>query len=278
MNTDSIMGTRKTERIAGQIPTSYTRGYLNRAKALQQVFENAAAFYETKYHKKFKLQLAVLDSNQWPAKEVPFGYLFYDSGWAMIPADLTYKSFLHLYGIENKQAEFETFLGANNISKKEMIKSVFLVYSLHELGHYFVNDLEQVQVPDMFANEMIATYFSYNYFKSIHSKDLQRLVLFSRFIARNYKAKFHKIEAMDSLYTNMPMQNFKWYHCNIVLLCEDVHKRVGGSFIDYYLYVFAKGKSKKITTEGIIRLLDKNAKGAVKNWTSDLATCKPGTD
>src|SRR5579872_79505 len=103
LNTDSIMKTRKTEHLAGKIPTSYTVGYQSRAKILQNEFESAVTFYEKKYHKKFKLKLAVLDSNQWPAKELPFGFMDYDSGWAMIPANIPYQFFLRLYGIETKQ-------------------------------------------------------------------------------------------------------------------------------------------------------------------------------
>ncbi|MGZ3765148.1 MAG: hypothetical protein ACXVB0_14955 [Mucilaginibacter sp.] len=275
LNTDSIMKTRKAEHIAGKITVSYTRGYRSKARVLQQAFENAAAFYEARYHKKFKLNLAVLDSNQWPAKEVPFGFMFYDSGWALIPAKITYNSFLHIYGLDNKRAEFEAFLKEKHVSASEMISSIYFVYALHELGHYFIESLEQEQVPDMFANEMIATYFSYNYFKSIHSKDLQNLIVFSKFIAENYNAKYHEIGAMDSLYTNMPMPNFKWYHCNIVLLCKAVHQRAGGSFIDYYLALFAKGKPNKFTTSEVVALLDKKAKGTMRKWVFDLAQYKP---
>jgi len=75
LNNDSIMKLRKTKLLTGKIPTSYTLGYEPRAKVLQQAFEHAAVFYEKKYHKKFKLKLAVLDSDQWPTKELPLGVM-----------------------------------------------------------------------------------------------------------------------------------------------------------------------------------------------------------
>jgi len=53
-------------------------------------------------------------------------------------------------------------------------------------------DLEHTPLPDMFANEMIATYFSYNFFKSIEGKDLLNLELFSEFISGNYQPKFRR--------------------------------------------------------------------------------------
>ena len=276
--TDSIMRTRTTGALAGIIPTSYSHGYRSRAKAFQQTFQNAASFYEAKYHKKFKLKLAVLDSTQWPAKEVPFGYMFYDRGWAMIPARVPYQFFLHLYGIEARKAEFEAFLRKNKLTPNEIISSVYLVYSLHELGHYFIEDQQQEQVPDMFANEMIATYFSYNYFRSINSKDLKNLILFSKFIRQNYNARYHKIGDMDRLYTDMPIQNFKWYHCNIVLLCGDIYNKKGGSFIGGYLSLFAKGTPNKYSTAEVVTLLDKQTDGAVQKWADDLEANKLPSD
>src|SRR5882762_3435575 len=200
INSDSLIYSRRTAKIDGIVPTFYTPGYKLRAEKLKNTFEKAIHFYESSYPVHFKLKLAVLDSTQWVTEVYPYGLLNYDAGWAMIPADISYPFFLRLYGITDKKKELDSLLYRNHLTADALISSVFLVYSLHELGHYFVMDLEHTPLPDMFANEMIATYFSYNFFKSIESKDLLNLELFSEFISGNYQPKFRKIGAMDSLY------------------------------------------------------------------------------
>jgi hypothetical protein len=272
---DSIVNARKTELLPGKIPVSYTAGYKSRAQVLQQAFENAASFYEAKYHKQFKARLAVLDSVQWPATEIPYGVVAYYGGWAFIPANFSYNNFLRLYGIEGKEGKFREFLKDNHITGDNLISSVFFVFSLHELGHYFALDLNNEQVPDMFANEMIATYFSVNYLKSINSKALGQVILFSKFIRQNYNPEHHKIGDMDSLFNRMPVQNFKWYHCNIVLLCNEVYKKKSGAFIDDYLALFAKGAPNKYTTAEVVSVLNKHTSGVVQKWVDGLAAYKP---
>ena len=267
---DSLVYSRNTERLEGLVPTYYTPGYRLKAKNFKSAFEKAIHFYEASYPEHFVIKLTILDSAQWLKEICPYGYLNYDSGWVMIPAKMSYGSLLQLYGIENKRKELDSLLIENNLTSDELISSIFLVYSLHELGHYFTMDLNHAIIPDMFANELIATYFSLNYFKNTDSKDLSNLILFSKFISRNYRPKFHKIEDMDSLYTNMAIQNFKWYHCNIVLLCNDIYKEKTSSFIQYYLNLFSKKSKNSFTTSEIISLLDKGTNNIVGRWAQEL--------
>ena len=267
---DSLVYSRNTEKIGGLVPTYYTPGYRLEAEKYKSAFEKAIHFYEASYPGHFVLKLAIMDSAQWLKEICPYGYLNYDSGWAMIPAKISYGSLLQLYGIENKREKLDSLLIENNVTAEELISSIFLVYSLHELGHYFVLDLNRATIPDMFANELIATYFSLNYFKSTNSRDLTNLILFSNFISENYRPKFHKIKDIDSLYTNMTVQNFKWYHCNIVLLCNDIYREERSSFIQYYLNLFSKKTNKRFTTGEIISLLDKGANNIVSKWAQEL--------
>jgi hypothetical protein len=75
---------------------------------------------------------------------------------------------------------------------------------------------------------------------------------------------------MDSLYTNMTIQNFKWYHCNIVLLCNDIYKEEPNSFIRYYLTLFSKKSNNSFTITEIISLLDKGANNVIGRWVKEL--------
>ncbi len=85
---------------------------------------------------------------------------------------------------------------------------------------------------------------------------------------------YRNLTAMDSLYDKMPMQNFKWFHCNIVLLCRDIYKMHGLGFLDYYMDTFKKGSSGNFTTKEVIELLDKYCNGRVSAWANDLINQK----
>lgn len=267
---DNLIAKRHTEKLEGKIPAWYSPGSRARAITLQKTFEGAAEYYRRVYHRKFNLKLAVLDSGQWIRERVPWGFLSYEHGWAAIPAHVSYADLLHIYGISDKRAQLDNLLQSNHISREELISSVYLVYSLHELGHYFIIDLNQCTEPDMFANELIATYFSYNYFARIHSRDLQVLITFSQFISANFNAKYRQLGDMDKLYSRMPMSNFKWFHCNIVLLAGRIQHSYGEGFISWYLAAFTKGKNQKLTTGQVVAMLDRKTKGLVSKWAEEL--------
>jgi hypothetical protein len=183
---DSLVYSRNTEQLEGLVPTYYTPGYRLKAENFKSAFEKAIHFYEASYPGHFAIKVAIMDSAHWLKEICPYGYLNYDSRWAMIPAKMSYGSLLQLYGIENKREKLDSLLIENNLTADELVSSIFLVYSLHELGHYFIMDLNHAIIPDMFANELIATYFSLNYFKSTDGKDLSNLILFSKFISQNF--------------------------------------------------------------------------------------------
>jgi hypothetical protein len=268
--TDSIMTTRVTDSLVGKPKIYYTPGYKQRALQFLDIFSKATKFYEHRYHTLFNYRMAVLDSSQWIYEKYPFGFLAYDSGWVFLPAVVNSPFFTSIYGFTQDTSDLNNYLQQKNLTTTQLSDAVYYVYSLHELGHYFTDDNEQVIIPDMFANEMIATYFSYCYFKSTNNPALQKLINFSSFIKTHYHPRYRNIEAMDSLYMSMPIQNFKWFHCNIVLLCQQVYNSYGFSFIDYYLQTFRAGTINHFTTQQVINLLDKKCKGKVNAWASNL--------
>jgi len=138
------------------------------------------------------------------------------------------------------------------------------------LGHYFVLDLEQASTPDMFADELIATYFSVNYFKTLPTKDLANMLVFCSFIRDHYHGAYRRIEDMDILFSKMPIQNFKWFHCNIALLCNEIYQREQGDFIKYYLQMFFPGNQRSYTTQEVIGLLDEKTGGLAGPWSKKL--------
>lgn len=268
--TDSIIAIRVTDSLPGKPNVRFTPGYKLRASQFQNLFSGATKFYEERYHTIFKYRIVMLDSSDWVYEKLPFGFMAYDSGWIFLPAAVNITSFINIYGLERKISDLNDYLQRETISLKQLSDAVYFAYSLHELGHYFVEDNKKVIVPDMFANELIATYFSYCYLKKTKTSELQKLVNFSYFIKTNYKPQYQNIEAMDSLYTNMTMQNFKWFHCNIVLLCQQIYDKYGINFIDFYLNTFHAGVPNQFTTQQVIDLLDKKCNGIVDTWAKNL--------
>ena len=263
---DSIMALRQTQVLAGLPRTIYSPGYQQKAEEYQALFSGAMKFYARQYHQPLELKMAVLDSAQWVRERVPYGFLSYDSGWVMLAANTSYETFLRLYDIGQKASALEKFLKAHQLTPVQLLSSIYRVYSVHEFGHYFIIDAMRRQESDLWAGELIATYISYAYFKSIGGKDLENLELFSGWLIKNYQPKFRRIEDMDSLYANMDVPNFKWLHCNIVLLCRDLYRKAGMGFIDYYCETFAPGTDKKYSTRQVLNLLSKYYPPLLDRW------------
>ncbi len=267
---DSLITLRQTGQLDGRVKTYYTPRYRDRAEKIKSAYEGAIRFYEPLYPVHFSLKMAVLDSAEWLTEQVPYGYLSYDSGWALIPAYMSYDFFLRLNGIYDQKTALDSLMKSMDVSPEELINSVLLIYSLHELGHYFVLDLEHASIPDMFADELIATYFSLNYFKSLSTKDLSNMLAFCSFIKDHYHPAYRKIFDMDSLFSKMPVQNFKWFHCNIALLCNEIYRREQGGFIRSYLHLFPASNQRSYTTGEVIDLLDEKTGGQVSPWSKKL--------
>jgi hypothetical protein len=267
---DSLITLRKTGQLDGRVTTYYSPRYRERAEKIKSAYEGAIRFYEASYPVHFSLKMAVLDSASWLTEEMPYGYLVYDSGWAMIPAYMSYDFFLRLNGITDQKTALDSLMKSMQVSPEEMINSVLLIYSLHELGHYFVLDLEHASIPDNLADELIATYFSLNYFKSVPTKDLSNMLAFCSFIKEHYHAAYRKISDMDILFSKMPVQNFKWFHCNIALLCNEIYRREQDGFIRSYLQMFPAGNQRNYSTGEVIDLLDEKTGGQVSPWSKEL--------
>ncbi len=122
---DSLLSTRKTNRLEGRVPTIYSPGSRAQAQVFASTYQAAITYYEKLYPIHFSLQLAVLDSAQWVKEVFPYGYLMYDSGWAMLPAGMTYDFILRLYGIADQRQALDSFLLAKHIATTALIQAVF---------------------------------------------------------------------------------------------------------------------------------------------------------
>jgi hypothetical protein len=264
------MALRSKDSLCTKTKVYYSPGYKGKAQQFQSLLTKASQFYRQRYHGSFVYKTAVLDSTQWVTEKYPFGYLAYDSGWIFLPAAVSPGYFIVRNGLAGNVESFNAFLQREHMSATQLVNTHYYVNALHELGHYFIIDNQQAIIPDMFANELIATYVSYAYFKSTRSPLLRGFLDFASFIKTHYQPKYRNIEAMDSLYMEMGPQNFRWFHCNIALLCDQIYRLHGIGFIDYYLQTFRKGTPNHFTTQQVIDLLDKYCQGTVNRWAKKL--------
>ena len=92
---------------------------------------------------------------------------------------------------------------------------------------------------------------------------------FARFVTDHYHPPYRGIEAMDSVYAKMPVQNFKWFHLHILLLADDISRSMGNDFITNYLKQTAQ---ETIPVETLVEIsqLDSITRGLVSPWAHRL--------
>src|SRR6188472_4583204 len=73
---DSLLLTRRTDSLDGNVKTYYSPGSKKIAVELQQLVSSAILYYETKYKVKFTIRMIVLDSSQWFKEIIPYGFVF----------------------------------------------------------------------------------------------------------------------------------------------------------------------------------------------------------
>jgi len=267
---DSLINLRKTDALGGKLPTYYTPGHKDIALQFQDIITEAIDYYEARYSKKFEVKLIVLDSSQWLTEILTYGFVFYDGDWIVMAAEMNYESFKEIYGLQSYFQELDKELKRQGISEQEIIKSFFEFYSIHELGHYFIHRLSNAISPNPWMDEFIASYLSYNFFKSRKSNDLKTFELFCRIDRDYYSPKYSTIKDFNEKYAGTGLPNYRWYHSNFFFLLKSLFECKGEDFIAEYEAAFPKKAVNERTTEDIINILDKDCKGVVKQWVIEI--------
>lgn len=263
---DSLINLRDTGFIDGKLPTYYTPGYKNISLEFQKIATEAIDYYEGKYSKEFHVKLAVLDSVQWLKEIIPYGFVFYDNGWLVMNTGMDYETFKKIYGLKTYEQQLDIGMKKLKMDESEMMSDVFKVYSIHELGHYFINILGKAKSPDAWTGEFIATYFAYEFFKNVHPNELIGMELFSGVNRDFFSPKFSTIKDFDEKYVGVGLFNYVWYHSNFYFLAESLYGCKGKDFIPYFEKTFPKETVKRFTISEIIEKLDKECNGTVAKW------------
>jgi hypothetical protein len=267
---DSLINLRATDKLEGKLQTYYTPGHKDIALEFQTVVTDAINYFESKYSVQFNVKLAVLDSNQWLKEIYPYGFVFYSNNWLVINTGMNYEGFKNTYGLQTYYQQLDKELKRSKLTAEDMIKSVFMVYSIHELGHYFIGKLSKAKSPDNWTNEFSATYISYEYFYNKRPRELKSFELFCQVDKDYYSPKYSSISDFNEKYVGTGIANYLWYHSNFYFLVKNLYQCYEKDFITTYEKEFPKSSTSKPSTTDIIDILDKNCKRQVRQWVVEL--------
>jgi len=183
------------DSLPGRIKTYYSPGRLNRAKATQQLIQDAVAFYEAELPgKSFSLTMYVVDQVRMP---------FYNDSTESLTV-----------GTNPNQMAIARLLAATSNSPADTVDIV----ALHELGHYYQATLHQASPPTLWANEFFATYFAFCY---LQTKNLSLLPSASTGISPKYRT----LKDFDRLYLGVGGANYGWYQDQFVKLASALYPK-----------------------------------------------------
>ena len=264
---DTLLQTRKTDSLIGKIKTYYSPGHKEIASELQQLVSNAVTYYENKFHKRFDIQLIVLDSAQWFREVIPFGFVFYDqTHWLVLNTGMSYSDFKNVYGFNEIASQLDSSFSINHLRAEEIIYSRLKFLSLHELGHYFISQISSAQPPDVWTNEFIATYFANEYITQYEPKIKKGFDIFCRTIMKCYPAEYKTLAQFDSVYFRMKLGNFAWFHSRFYLLADAIYSCSGNSYINIFEQNFPKKEGLIFKPEEISKLIEASCPGVFKKW------------
>jgi hypothetical protein len=264
---DSLILTRKTDSLNGKVKTYYSPGSKKIATELQQLVSDAILYYEAKYKVNFSIQMIVLDSSQWFKEILPYGFVFYDgTHWLVLNTGMTYENFKSVYGFNSISHELDSSFKKNNLTAKEVIFDRLKFLSLHELGHYFINNLSNAQSPNFWTNEFIAWYFANEYLTKYQPQIKKGFDVFCGTVSNFYPVEHTSLNDFDTLYSKVKIGNFAWYHSRFYSLADTLYKCEGDSYLKTFEVNFPKKEGLNYSSEIINKLIESNCSGVVSKW------------
>ena len=239
-------------------------------KEYQNLLHSSVMMFEEEFSKSFKIKLAVLDSINWLTNVVPYGFTFYSKGWLVIPGDMDYPNFLEIYGAKSFSSKLEQEIKEIGVANDELVDIILNSVLIHELGHYYFNQLTLAESPDRWISEVMASYFSWSYFKEKNLDYLKTLELYSKIFINNYTPKYKTIADFDEVYIRMGIENYMWYHSNFWFLIKDIYEKNGLHFISVYESMFPKKEEGKYSIDEITKIFDHSCAGIVGDWKKEI--------
>lgn len=256
-NLDSLVQSTQPDSICGKIPTYFSKGKKTVALKLQKLATAVAGYYEKIYGSPFKVKMAVLDSAHWPKGMAPYGIIFYSRGWVFMHSGMSFESFQNVYGMQGFQNVTKKALRNKKITGNDIVRSFLEFYTVHEVGHYYLNALSGAKYPDYFTNEWMASYFALQFFKVNKPQILPAFDLFCQLYRENIKPVFTSVKEFNDnfMLDGGGIPTYGWCQVNFYFLCQDLWSCAGTSLIPKYKTSFPKTNPIRYNPEEIIQKL-----------------------
>lgn len=225
------------DSIPGKVKTYYPPGRVNRAKATQQLIQNAVTFYEKKFPgNPFTITMYVLDK-----VVVPY---YDDSARSLI------------VGVNVHQMPIARLLQATATSPADTVDLV----AVHELGHYFLITLNNAHIPAKWADEFFATYFAVCYLET--KKGLRMLPSASP----DTLPKYRTLADFERLYYGVWGPNYGWYQDQFAKLAYALYPKFKTDLIKIAIEQYRLGGLQTPPLE----LLQTLAPKEMANWLNEM--------
>ncbi|MGC4036139.1 MAG: hypothetical protein QM764_09270 [Chitinophagaceae bacterium] len=248
---DSILESENLISLGSTHATFYSSGFDVRAKTLQRLVDDCAAYYEHGIiKKKFSIHLYILNRDDWeklPVK-LPYGLPFYDPDYDILVIAAEKNALAKLNGVKDFPETPDSVL------------TDFDYQPLHELGHYFFFTLNNINKEKWF-NEFLATYFLICYIKDRKlAPGLQKELL------ADYPVDHRNLEDFQNLYVAVGPKNYHWYQCKFAQLGFKLYPQFKTKLITDVLGSYSHGGEK---SDGIT-LLKKMSPGIINEWLNEM--------
>jgi hypothetical protein len=265
-NIDSMVSIRKLDSLDGTVKSYYSPGNKERAIKAQKLLENAVGYYTQKYKKPFGVKLLMLDSTQWVYNIVPWGFNFFNNGWAIVNTGVNPDWHLQQSIPKSQRQLFDSILHKQNLTLADYMFSYDMVTVIHELGHHYIMKIRKIANMSMWFNEIGADYFAYNFFEKQHVQYYRQIMPFLSLTARYGNPQYKEIISWDTLNIKMPLDNFLWFDAQTQILVEKIYAQRGELFLDNFFKTFQGKKPEELGLEYTIKEINSISNGMVNQW------------
>jgi hypothetical protein len=268
----------KTPRLEGVVPTYYTPGYQQRARALQRFVSAEMGFAQRRLGVKLPLSLAVLDKAQWSVAErqlpYPMPSVDGEPPVALMPAD--WSAAEDFFANESEvDAKTREELAAHHLAYRAAAHRSGDLIGGHELGHAVI-DAYGIEAGTRWLNELLASYVLYAYLQS-ERRDLLWLIDIVQMSNRVNLPQHHvSLDDFESQYMDILAkdgENYGWYQGQFLEQVKRIYAQQGLEFLKQVRMAFPGGSSSRyqLGNAETLRRLEKFSPGFTA-WAASLET------
>ncbi len=268
----------KTPRLGGVVPTYYTPGYKQHARALQRFVTGEMGFAQRRLAVQLPLSLAVLDKAQWSVAErqlpYPMPSVDGEPPVALMPADWSAaEDFFRTKATSTSETRDQ--LAAHHLTWREASHRSGDLIGGHELGHAVV-EAYGIQAGTRWLNELLASYVLYAYLQS-ERQDLLWLVDIIQEGNRLKLPQHHvSLDDFESQYMDILSkdgENYGWYQGQFLEQVKRIYAQQGLEFLQRVRAAFPAGSSPnhQLGNAETLRRLEQFSPG-FSAWAASLAT------